>query len=92
MNMLPAGDSDGFEVLLNFYLHMLPYAQARTMAYFGHPGVFWTETKTLFGAYSPRGWGCPRPGEPGHQNLTQANFSTFHCYRPPDYPAGYEMR
>eukprot|EP01046_Picozoa_sp_COSAG06_P027421 COSAG06_NODE_2420_length_6905_cov_5.610344_5_plen_143_part_00 len=74
----------------------------RTQEYFGHPGVFWTETKTvrkrsfiiglsqacldkssfsdetnshskqnrrllgfraaqLFGAYSPRGWGCPNP-------------------------------
>eukprot|EP01052_Picozoa_sp_SAG31_P034681 SAG31_NODE_4086_length_3602_cov_1.613189_3_plen_151_part_00 len=91
MNMLAAGDADCFTVILEYYWRMIPFARARTMAYFRHPGVFWTETKTLFGAYSPRGWGCPRYGQPGHQNFTQKNFSSFHCYRPLDYPAGYEM-
>jgi hypothetical protein len=91
-NMLSAGDIDGFDVILEFYLRMLPFSVARTQSYFDHPGAFWTETKTLFGAYSPRGWGCPNPGEPGYQsNYSQINFSNFHCYRPAHYPQGYEM-
>jgi hypothetical protein len=56
--MLPAGDVDSFEGILEYFLNMLPFAQARTQAYFNHSGVYFTETKTIFGAYSPQDYGC----------------------------------
>ena len=37
---------------------MLLWAQARTEAYFGHQGIFYTETKTLFGAFAVGDYGA----------------------------------
>ena len=51
--MLPAGDSDSMRVVLEYYLQMIPFSSARTLAYFNHTGIFFTETKTLFGAFGP---------------------------------------
>ena len=59
--MLPAGDVDTFETVLEFYLQMLPFAKARTQTYFNHSGIFFTETKTNFAAYRPIDYGCNRP-------------------------------
>ena len=39
--------------LLQYYLQMIPFAEARTKTYFGHEGVFFVETKTLFGTTPP---------------------------------------
>ena len=52
--MAPAGDFDTFSTIFEFYLQTLPFNSARTEAYFGHPGIFYTETKTLFGAFAVR--------------------------------------
>ena len=34
------------------------WGQARTEAYFGHSGIFYTETKTLFGAFAVGDYGA----------------------------------
>ena len=49
--MIPAGDLEHLVPVFDYYLNMLPFARARTQAYFGHGGVFFTETKTVFGAF-----------------------------------------
>jgi hypothetical protein len=59
--MLPAGDVDTFETILKYYANILPFAQARTQAYFNHSGIYYTETKTIFGSYSQHDYGCTRP-------------------------------
>jgi hypothetical protein len=59
--MLPAGDVDTFETILKYYANILPFAQARTQAYFNHSGIFYLETKTIFGAYGQVDYGCTRP-------------------------------
>lgn len=58
---LSSGDFDTFEPILEFYLNMLTFAQERTQIYFNHTGIFFTETKTSWGAYSPEDYGCSRP-------------------------------
>ena len=50
--MAPAGDYDSLASILEFFLQTLPLVQARTLHYFGHPGVFYTETKSLFGLFA----------------------------------------
>eukprot|EP00035_Acanthoeca_spectabilis_P003288 m.92313 g.92313 ORF g.92313 m.92313 type:complete len:428 (+) comp12033_c0_seq1:1523-2806(+) len=55
--MAPAGDFDLFATILEFYLQTVPFNSARTREYFGHEGIYYTETKTLFGAYSMRNYG-----------------------------------
>jgi len=57
--MLGAGDFDGYRNVLNYYLQMLDVATARTRLYFNHSGIFFTETKTLFGTFSPSDYGQP---------------------------------
>ena len=56
-NMAPAGDFDSFASIFEFYLQTLPFNAARTLAYFGHAGIFYTETKTLFGAFAVGDYG-----------------------------------
>ena len=63
--MLGMGDVDTYLPLLEYYLNMLPFALGRTSTYFNHTGIFFTETKTIFGAYAPQDYGCSRtPGYP----------------------------
>ena len=69
--MVPAGDFDNLQPLFDYYLQMLPFAQARTQHYFGHPGIFFTETKTIFGAYAVGDYGCKR--SPGFPPQLEAN-------------------
>ena len=55
--MAAAGDFDNFATILEFYLQTVPFNSARTREYFNHDGIFYTETKTMFGAYSPADYG-----------------------------------
>ncbi len=42
-------------------MNTLTFAQERTQVYFNHTGIFYTETKTIWGAYAPQDYGCSRP-------------------------------
>jgi hypothetical protein len=56
-SMAAAGDFEQFETIFEFYLQTVALVAARTQAYFGHPGIFYTEVKTLFGLFSTRPYG-----------------------------------
>ena len=57
--MLASGDYDDYTNVLEFILQMVPFAKKRTMKYFNHSGIYFIETKTLFGAYQPDNYGTP---------------------------------
>jgi hypothetical protein len=60
--MLNAGDGDmAAASLFEYYWRMLPFAEGRTQTYFNFSGVFFTETKMIFGAYTSSDYGCSRP-------------------------------
>ena len=64
--MLPSGDADHLRTIFDFYMSFLDLAQRRTQTYFNHSGIFFTETKTLFGVFAPGDYGCDRsPSNPG---------------------------
>ena len=63
-SMLIAGDFDLHRVVLDYYTSMSKLLAARTQAYWGHPGVWTTETHHLTGAYDMSDYGCGRPGSP----------------------------
>jgi len=58
-NMLASGDHDLILSLFDYYLNMLPIAQARTVTYFNITGAFWPETNVLFSLYYNSDYGCP---------------------------------
>lgn len=55
--MAASGDFENLASIFEFYLQTLNFATRRTMEYFNHTGIFYTETKTLFGSYSVAGYG-----------------------------------
>ena len=55
--MLGSGDLEDYTNVLEFILQMVPFAQKRTMSYFQHKGIYFLETKTLFGSYRPADYG-----------------------------------
>jgi hypothetical protein len=79
--MIPAGDFEHLLPIFQYYLQMLPFAKARTEAYFGHGGVFFTETKTVFGAYAIGDYGCDttpdRQRKPGHEYPDQLEANGY---------------
>lgn len=52
--MLAAGDFDVFEVLMKYILNQEKLLSQRTQLYWGHPGMWTTETAHLTGAYCPQ--------------------------------------
>jgi len=60
-NMLAAGDYEGVRNLLQYFLNMEDFATNRTQIAFDHDGIYFTEVKTVFGAFAPADYGC----EPG---------------------------
>jgi hypothetical protein len=75
-NVLYAGDVDTMRAFLDFYVRMLPYAQARSHIQFeGTPAggvlsgeaVLFEEVTTQFGTYQEANWGC------NHSNVTDDN-------------------
>eukprot|EP01051_Picozoa_sp_SAG22_P025474 SAG22_NODE_7564_length_728_cov_1.205087_1_plen_125_part_01 len=57
-NMAAAADFDTLSTIMEFYLQTLDFNRARTLAYFNHSGIFYTETKTLFGAFAVGDYGA----------------------------------
>ena len=62
--MPASGDSDMMLPLFRMYLDALPFARARTRAYFGHGGAFFPETMYFWGAYTNDNYGWERAGKP----------------------------
>ena len=56
--MLASGDNDTFQVLLEYLLNQEKLLSPRTELYFGHKGMWTTETTHLTGAYRPGDYGC----------------------------------
>lgn len=60
--MFGPGDFEQLEVVFKYYLNMVQFANGRTQIYFNHTGIFFTETKQLFGAFgaghgdTSKGW------------------------------------
>ena len=67
--MIIAGDFDTLRPVFEYFLQMLPFAEARTRAYFQHDGVFFTETKTIFGSFGMDDYGCDHTGVPKQLEL-----------------------
>lgn len=62
--MLIAGDFDTHRVILDFYTNAAKVLGPRTQEYWGHAGVWTTETHHLTGVYDMSDYGCGRPGSP----------------------------
>jgi len=80
--MLTAGDFDNMRVVLDYYANQEIFLSQRTPLYWGHPGMWTTETHHLSGAYDQSDYGCSRPAgypEPlmtsGYLHLDQAGDS-----------------
>jgi len=61
--MLASGDFDLMTPLFRMFLDALPFARARTQAYFGHEGAFYPETMYFWGAYANDNYGWDREGK-----------------------------
>ena len=59
--MLKSGDFDLMKSQFDFYLRLLPTAEARTRAYWGHAGACFTEQMENFGLPNPAEYGFKRP-------------------------------
>eukprot|EP01006_Ploeotia_vitrea_P029430 TRINITY_DN61979_c0_g2_i1.p1 TRINITY_DN61979_c0_g2~~TRINITY_DN61979_c0_g2_i1.p1 ORF type:complete len:388 (-),score=25.84 TRINITY_DN61979_c0_g2_i1:41-1204(-) len=70
--------------LFQYYLRTIPAAEGRTPIYFNHTGIYYTETKTVWGLYSPEDYGCKRPS--GYPTGIEMN-NWIHI----DYPGGLGM-
>jgi alpha-L-fucosidase 2 len=62
--LLAAGDTDMLAPLFAMYHNALPFALARTRAYFGHGGAFFPEVMYFWGAYANDNYGWDRTGKP----------------------------
>jgi hypothetical protein len=61
--MLIAGDFDLMRVILDYYTNMEKLLGPRTQLYWGHDGMWTTETHTLYGSYDATDYGCSRPAD-----------------------------
>lgn len=73
--MIIAGDFDTLRPVFEYFLQMLPFAEARTRSYFQHAGVFWSETKTIFGSFGIDDYGCDHTGVP--RQLLQSTYMRY---------------
>ena len=60
--MLASGDFDQMAPLFNMYRNMLPLLKERTRRYFGHAGVFFSETTQIWGLNRECDFGKDNPG------------------------------
>ncbi|MEN9468489.1 MAG: hypothetical protein RL630_222 [Verrucomicrobiota bacterium] len=60
--MLTSGDFDLMLPLFNMYREMLPLLRERTRRYFGHEGVFFSETIQIWGLFRTTDFGVNNPG------------------------------
>lgn len=63
-SLLASGDYDLLRPLFRMYGAMLPLAEQRTRAWFGHDGAFFPETLYFWGTYLPSNYGWDRTGKP----------------------------
>lgn len=59
--MLKSGDYDLMKSQFDFYLRLLPTAEARSRVYWGHAGACFTEQMENFGLPNPAEYGYKRP-------------------------------
>lgn len=59
--MLKSGDSDLMKPQFDYYLRILPTAEARSRFYWGHPGACFVEQLENFGLPNPAEYGNKRP-------------------------------
>jgi hypothetical protein len=62
--MIIAGDHEQMLPIFEYFLQMLPFAEARTQKYFQHAGIFFGETKTYFGSFGIDDYVCDHAGLP----------------------------
>jgi predicted alpha-1,2-mannosidase len=62
--LIAAGDFDLLAPFFGQYLAALPLATARTAAYYGHGGAFFSETSYAWGTYSSGDYGFDRTDKP----------------------------
>lgn len=62
-SLLYCGDYELMKPFFNLYLDAMPLAKYRTREYFGHDGIFYPETLTIFGAYTNKDYGWDRDGK-----------------------------
>lgn len=60
---LTSGDYEFLRPLFRMYREQLPLAEERTLAWFGHGGVFIPETHYFWGTYLPGNYGWDRTGK-----------------------------
>lgn len=73
--MLAAGDFEMMKPLFRMYFDALPFAEARTRAWFGHGGAFFPETMYFWGAYAQDNYGWKREGlSPGVTENTYIRY------------------
>ena len=70
---------------------MLPFAKGRTQTYFNHSGIYFTETKTIFGAYAPQDYGCSASGRQGYPVWLETNNYIHLDYGGGSWGMGGEM-
>lgn len=61
--MISSGDFDTAQPVFDFYLRNIPICRARAKIYYDADGVYFPETKTIFGMYSNRDYGWNRNGK-----------------------------
>lgn len=61
--LLGSGDFELLHPLFRMFRDGLPFARARTQAYFGHGGAFFPETMYFWGAYATDNYGWDRQGK-----------------------------
>ena len=71
--LLASGDFDMLQPYFQMYIDAMPLAEARTLRYFGHDGVFFPETMYFWGSYPQDNYGWPnqRTDLPVHTTTNQ---------------------
>jgi len=82
--MLAAGDFEEFQVLLDYEKNQWVFLTQRTEAYWGHPGMWTTETTHLSGAYDMSVWVAPPP--PPFGCVPAKKSAHLHVSQPPPPP------
>ena len=67
--MVTAGDFENMRPVFEYFLQMVLFAEARTAAYFQHSGIFFSETKSIFGSFGMDDYGCDHTGVPKQLSL-----------------------
>ena len=75
---MAAGDFDTLTAMLSFYNSYVPFAQARTQAWYNHSGLFFPETMTVFGGYTEGWFGFGCDDHSAHPNRVSNTYMRYH--------------